>query len=348
VKELIKRFANVFSKAEELKRKLKKLGIHRIELPTPFPQVKTVNVYLFEGENLTLLDTGVSTPESWKALKDKLGEIGYKVNQIKTILLTHGHVDHYGLAQKIVDESGAEVYIHPRDLPKVLPDRSKAIEEGFPVYRNYFRKIGVPEDTIELMQQISQGFVFVAQQIEKPKPVQEGQVFMAGDVELKAYEFPGHTPGIVCYYSEKNRMLFSGDHVLRTISPNPLLELDKNTGEKFKSLVEYKKSLDKLRRFDIKFILPGHFTFIDDIDGLIKRLKRFYRMRQGRLLDLIDQGNFTPYDLMQKIFPRLIPGDVFLGISEVVANLEVLEEKGLIRFEEVNGKIICRKVKRDD
>lgn len=344
MRELIRRFANVFSSAEELKKKLKKLGIHRFELPTPFPQVNTINVYLFEGKNLTLLDTGVSSPESWNTLKKRLEETGYRVSDIKKILLTHGHVDHYGLAQKIVNESGADVYIHPRDTQKVLPDRLRAIEEGYPVYSEYFRKIGVPQDIIEMMHQISQGFVFVAQQIEKPLPVIEGQTFIAGDIELTAFEFPGHTPGMVCYYNKKHKLFFSGDHILRRISPNPLLELDKDTGKKFKSLVEYKRSLDKLLNFDIKFVLPGHFTFVDDVDGLVKRLKRFYRIRQRRLMELINSQGVTPYELMKKIFPKLIPGEIFLGISEVVANLEVLEEKGLVRFEEINGKIICKHV----
>lgn len=346
MKELIKRFTRVFSSAEELKRKLKKLGIHRLELPTPFPQVNTVNVYFFEGRTPALLDTGVLTPESWDTFKKKLTELGYRVSDIKKILLTHGHVDHYGLAQKIVNESGARVYIHPRDASKVHPDRLRAIDETFPLYREYFRKIGVPEEKIELMHQISQGFVFVAQQISNPLPVVEGQRFTAGEIELEAYEFPGHTPGMVCYYSRKHRMLFSGDHVLRRISPNPLLELESNTGKKFKSLVEYIHSLKKLQTFDIKFILPGHFTFIDDLEGLIKRLNRFYSIRQNRLLKLMDSGAVTPYELMHKLFPRLIPGEVFLGISEVIANLEVLEEKGIIRFEETEDKIIVRQVKQ--
>jgi len=103
-----------------------------------------------------------------------------------------------------------------------------------------------------------------------------------------------------------------------------------------------------LLSFDIKFILPGHFTFIDDVDGLIKRLKRFYRIRQRHLLDLVNFAQLTPYELMQKIFPRLIPGEVFLGISEVIANLEVLEEKGLVKFEEIDGKIICKRVNKND
>ncbi len=344
MRELIKRFANVFSSAGELKKKLKKLGIHRFELPTPFPQVSTINVYLFEGKNLTLIDTGVSSPESWSSLKKNVERCGYKISDIKRILLTHGHVDHYGQAQKIVDESGAEVYIHPRDFQKVLPGRLQTIEEGFPVYSNYFKKIGVPQDKIEMMHQISKGFVFVASQIEKPLPVVEGQRFIAGEVELTAYEFPGHTPGMVCYYSQKHRMFFSGDHLLRSISPNPLLELEKDADKKFKSLIEYKRSLDKLLNFDIKFVLPGHYTFIDDVEGLVKRLKRFYRIRQRRLLELMDSGTLTPYELMQKIFPRLIPGEIFLGISEVIANLEVLEEMGLIKLEEVEGRIICRRV----
>ncbi|HEY4715904.1 MAG TPA: MBL fold metallo-hydrolase [bacterium] len=342
MKRLIKKFTKVFSRTEELKRKLKKLGIHRMELPTPFPQVNSINVYFIEGKEPTFIDSGVLSEESWEALKHKLGNYGYGVKDIRKILLTHGHVDHYGLAQKIIEHSGAQAYIHQNDLEKVSPAWDKALGKSAPVYKRYFEKIGAPEDMIAFMLQLTKSFAFVAQQIEQINPIAEEATFQAGDLTLKALHFPGHTPGMVCFYLEKERLLFSGDHILRKISPNPLLELSADGGKKFKSLVEYRKSLKKLLSLRIDFVLPGHFSFIDDVSGLFQRLTRFYQIRQKKMLDLVNARPKKPYEIMQEMFPNIIPGEIFLAISEVIANLEVLEERGLMKLVEENNAIFAK------
>src|SRR5262249_17225855 len=97
------------------------MRIHRISVPTPF-YVDPVNVYVIEEDPLTLIDAGPRDGESIQALRSGLARLGYKLSDIKRIIISHAHSDHYGLAQLIVEESGATAYIHEWDAPWVLAD----------------------------------------------------------------------------------------------------------------------------------------------------------------------------------------------------------------------------------
>src|SRR5438874_8491448 len=97
---------------DNLKSKIQNLKLHRLPLRTPFA-VGTVNAYLIEGGALTLVDTGPATEEAWADLEAGLAGRGYRVADIQRVLLTHGHVDHWGQAGRIAVASGAEVWAHP-------------------------------------------------------------------------------------------------------------------------------------------------------------------------------------------------------------------------------------------
>src|SRR5437867_3795623 len=83
-------------------------GVERIELPTPFA-VGPVNVYLVDGEPLTLVDAGPNWDEALATLEQRLAARGRKLEDIGLLLLTHQHFDHVGLAATIKERSGAEV-----------------------------------------------------------------------------------------------------------------------------------------------------------------------------------------------------------------------------------------------
>jgi len=83
----------------------------RLDLPTR-PPIGTVNVYAFTDERVTLIDTGPNCPECYEALRSQLREVGLTPADVERIVLTHGHVDHHGLAETIRRESRAEVLGH--------------------------------------------------------------------------------------------------------------------------------------------------------------------------------------------------------------------------------------------
>lgn len=93
-------------------------GVYCIEIPTPF-HVGSVNVYVLKEEHVTLVDVGPLTEEAWETLQEGLASIGIRMEEIKQIILTHHHVDHCGLLERVRRVSGACTLAHPLARPYV-------------------------------------------------------------------------------------------------------------------------------------------------------------------------------------------------------------------------------------
>src|SRR3989442_2062983 len=92
----------------------------------PF-ELKHVNVYLLrDGDQFTLIDTGLQTDESRQVLNQKLAAMKVRVELINRILITHIHPDHFGLAGDLRDRSGAELVIHRLEVALMEPRHSRA------------------------------------------------------------------------------------------------------------------------------------------------------------------------------------------------------------------------------
>src|ERR1700736_6299920 len=99
------------SEAEQADRALAlaaEVGIHRLAIPTPF-QVGRVNAYLIEDSPLTLLDSGPNSAKAMDELEQALAARGHAVEDIELLIVTHQHIDHFGLASILARRSGAEV-----------------------------------------------------------------------------------------------------------------------------------------------------------------------------------------------------------------------------------------------
>jgi glyoxylase-like metal-dependent hydrolase (beta-lactamase superfamily II) len=142
---------------------------------------------------------------------------------------------------------------------------------------------------------------------------------------------PGHTPGLSCLYDREHRILFSGDHLLERVSPNPLIELG-SAGEpvSYKALVTYFSSLERVLELAVDLVLPGHSTPFGEPQSVIDSLHAFYQRRQAKLLDILKNGPLTPFEIMCKLFSSDSGFELFLMLSETLGNLELLEEKGVV------------------
>ena len=83
-------------------------GIYRITLPLPGKKPGPINTYLFTGDPVTIMDTG--TVMTVSLLRSEINRLGLDFSDIRNIVLTHGHIDHFGAAIIIKNESGAKVF----------------------------------------------------------------------------------------------------------------------------------------------------------------------------------------------------------------------------------------------
>src|SRR4026208_97838 len=113
-----------------------------ISLPTPF-YIGPVNVYLIAEDPITIIDPGPKTKATVDALRAGLLAAGFRVSDIRRIVLTHAHEDHCGLARSVRDEAkNAEVFVHDWETGH----RHSRLEHD--EHRALLVKAGVPEDEI--------------------------------------------------------------------------------------------------------------------------------------------------------------------------------------------------------
>lgn len=318
------------------------LGIVRIPIPVPFPQAGgPVNVYLLDDADggLLLFDSGLGSPEAEAALEEGFRRAGRRFDEVNRIVLSHGHVDHYGAARTIQERAGRElpVYAHPADAPKIA-ESGWRWSERMPHYAAYFARLGVPpEALLEMGRNMGSG-LSLARRLPEVRPIAEGEVLRARHLELHVLHLPGHTPGMICLWEPRHRLLFSADHLLEKVSPNPIVELGPHGEEGvWRPLVAYVASLARARALDVALVLPGHAAPFADHRKVIDGLVQFYGKRQGKILAELGGGPRTGWEVMRALFPALRPQDAFLAMSEAIANLEVLEERDALVRTLVDG-----------
>jgi len=321
---------------------LREVGVTRIPLPVPFPQAGgPVNVYLVEEQDggLLLFDAGLGTEAAEAALRAGFARAGRRLDEVRRIVLSHGHVDHFGAAKSILEQSGpgVEVRVHEADLKKVAAS-GPSWEELLPLYRAHLARLGVPSHVLSLVARELGGGFTLARRLPEVLPLRPGEALRTRHLELEVLHMPGHTPGLCCLYDRGHRLLFSADHLLEKVSPNPLIELGP-LGEEgyFRPLVAYLDSVKRLRQLEVELVLPGHGAPFADHRRVIDELSLFYARRQDKIRAILGAGPRSGYEVSCALFPKVGPGDAFLAVSETVANLEVLEERREVKRELRDG-----------
>ena len=156
---------------------------------------------------------------------------------------------------------------------------------------------------------------------------------------------PGHAPGHTCLYLPEDRILFSGDHILGTITPG----IQCNT-DTINPIASYLQSLTRIRELDLKLILPGHRDIIEAPYDRIDELLDHHRRRCDDICTILDGSAMNAYDLASRMkwdIPMATWDDVpddqkWHATSEAISHLRYLEEKGIVERKEME-KVFGRK-----
>ncbi len=311
------------------------LGIHRLAVTLPFLEAGgPVNVCAIEerGGGYALFDAGLGTEEAWAELTGQTDARGIDLATVRRIIVSHGHIDHYGNAQRISELSGAPVFVHPADEEKLCGDQRwfHQVQQN----EDYYLQLGVPRATLDAMRAHSAKVRTFSAPVERARVqgLVDGQALEFKHFTAEVLHLPGHTPGLVCLWAAEPKLLFADDHVLARVSPNPLLDLSQGVGpEKFKALVSYRKSAQRVLGLGVETVLPGHGACFTNMKPLLDGLFDFYARRQDRLVAKLREAPASVWDLLHLLFPRADVPRLYLMISETLGNLEVLEEDGRVR-----------------
>ncbi|MCD6580941.1 MAG: MBL fold metallo-hydrolase [Desulfuromusa sp.] len=279
--------------------------------------VGPVHCYTAEiNGDLVLFDTGPPTDEAKQYLQKNLD-----LERLKYVIITHCHIDHYGLVNWLEHETDATIYLPFRDHLKITRHTERLelmydllLQIGFePAFLEGFR---VSMDDGTVFPPLPENFKI----IEDDLPQQLG---------LTALPCPGHSQSDIVLIGAD--WAITGDVMLQGIFQTPLLDVDLLTGKRFQNYVAYCESLAKLVTLRDKKILPGHRESIDSIDSCLL----FYI---GKLLERAARINKLPISMTAaEIVTKLFNDDTkhpfvsYLKASEIVFLRDFLAEPELLQ-----------------
>lgn len=329
-------------------------GIERLKITLPQADIFLgyVNAYLIQGEGgYTLIDTGWGTPEAFDSFKSQLDERGIGFKQISQIVATHIHPDHYGLSGKIKQLSGAKVMLHRLET-SLVDNRYINMETLLKRLAEWLHVNGVPDETLPKLQTASLRAVEFVSPATPDVILSGGEIISAGAFNFKVLWTPGHTPGHICLYEPNRKLLFSGDHVLPTITPN----IGRHPQSGDNPLGDYINSLKALKPLDVDLVLPGHEEPFRGLQKRIDEIIHHHEQRNSEILQTIKVEPKTGYEVATKItwlkdttggvgWQELSFWDKRLAVMETLSHLEAMRVDGRVNKATRDGIIYYHSVR---
>jgi glyoxylase-like metal-dependent hydrolase (beta-lactamase superfamily II) len=319
-------------------------GIHRLAIPTPF-MVGRVNAYLIEDDPLTLVDSGPNSAKALDELEQALNERGHRVEDLELLVITHQHIDHFGLASILARRSGAEVAALDRVAPFLANfGRQTDMDDRF-AERTMLRH-GIPADIVTALRSVAASFRGWGSAVEVTRPLADGSDLVLRDRTLRVLHRPGHSPSDTVFHDESRKILLAADHLIAHISSNPLLARPLDAGEEYdgprpQALISYIASLRQTRELDLSLVLPGHGQPITDHVSLIDKRLGMHERRAEKIYGLIAREPRTSHEIAQELWGNVAVTQAYLTLSEVLGHVDLLladervvedEDEGVVRF----------------
>ena len=307
-------------------------GIHRVRVPIPF-DLEFVNIYLIVGRGgIVLFDCGPKIKETQENLNSYLQSINKGFHDIKKVIVSHYHLDHYGFSGELKKFGEPSIVMHENDVPLV-----DSADSSFSFWIDQALKSGMPADYVKEIQKIHDLVPGMISHAQVDEMVQDGQeVSIDGEV-YEVIWTPGHSPGHICLYNRERKFAFTGDHLLDEITPNPGdPAFGSVIGEN--SLERYMDSLNKLKGYDMDFAFPAHGDTVEEPRKRAEEILNHHEERLDHVLDIMGDGYETAYDVSLKMMwventilgSDLPDSEIPLALVEAAIHLELLRKRGKV------------------
>jgi glyoxylase-like metal-dependent hydrolase (beta-lactamase superfamily II) len=305
--------------------------------------------YLVEdGGERVLVDTGPDYRGAWEAVVEALSG---RLPDI--VVATHGHYDHAGLGSAW-QRAGAAVALGAADaglatqpggqaeaVARMLEELVAAsgapagvAKDAMAAAARRQAEAAAARDTYPPARPRSRWPTGLRFEPFIPRRLLEGDCPLPAG--LRALACPGHTPGNVVIVHDREGWLFSGDQLLPDITPTPGLQLAPGgSGERFRSLPHFLRSLRRLERLSVETCFPGHGEAFSAAAETVAANVRVIEERTARVLAALEAaGAATAYELGERLYPRALQRRFWQILPTVVGHLDLLEERGLAVYAE--------------
>lgn len=314
-------------------------GIYQIRLPMGNPA--WMNSYLLpDGDGYALIDPGFSTEAAIAYWHEVSAEIGFTFDQIRKIIVTHHHPDHYGLAGWFQRQSHAPVYVS-----SLAKQQIEAIwGAGRPLiafFLDTYRRNGLPQ---ELHAQLRNQWEGTAQQVLPQAELtllDEGQTLQIGDTVFEVLSIPGHAAGHNALYSKDWQIIFVGDQVMPDSLPDTCYVAERFDPSPVHSFIQ---SLDKLKPYTVQLAFPGHHQPFAHFSERLEQLEALNAERQQQVVDQFTADSWkSAYEAYYGVFepvPALIQKR--FHFTETLSRVSYALTQGLIEETEQDGVLKYR------
>ncbi len=305
--------------------------------------------YLLENDGMTLIDAGATG--SYQHLTNGVEATGFQVRDVERVIITHGHQDHDGAAGQLAQEAGAEIWAHdiyarllqynPWDIQR---NPSSALQREMQRVVDADRVSNSAEAA-----RLSAGYaerqkryVETRSRFEVSRSVQADET--SGD--LGFMHAPGHSPDEICVTLDG--LVFTGDHVLPEITPHPTTKarfsapIRKSMPQHYHceneiyGLETYLRSLKLIANLgEGVAVLPAHRLFSKgrfnfETTERAEEILQHHAVRLGRILHRMGTEPTSLEHITRGVFARrkLMGGNLYMALSEIVAHIEMLEDAG--------------------
>ncbi|HYZ15454.1 MAG TPA: MBL fold metallo-hydrolase [Candidatus Acidoferrum sp.] len=301
-------------------------GIVQIRLPMAGNPLRYINGYLLEdGDGYTLIDCGWKADDVFAALQQGLAEHGVALGDIRRLLITHYHFDHYGLAGTLLAAGVPSLAMHALDWEIARmhgrdPVAADVAADAW-IERNGLR---VEESLEDELQHRRYDLVAPTELIDDGERIGR----------LTAVWTPGHSPGHLCFHDLVSGRLFSGDHVLDPITPHVGIWRE-GSGD---PLGSYVRSLEKVATLGASGVFPAHGEPFPDLQRRIDELLAHEAKREEQVLAALVESpasaagiaGLLPWRRRGDRFEQLSEAHRQFAVAETLAHLEHLRVRGLV------------------
>lgn len=315
-------------------------NIYSYPIPLPNNPLRSINNYVIMGkERHLIIDSGFRHPDCLAAMEAGLNELGVELNK-SDFFYTHLHSDHTGLMSALASPD-SRIYMHSIDralLRRLItgPDsfRGETVEQ--------YTREGYPEDRVRLSLANNPAIIYAPNRDMPIIEVGDGDIIEAAGVRFSCIHTPGHTPGHTCLYWPERQILFAGDQILYTITPN----ITTWPGEE-DSLGDYISSLDRLKELPIKRAFAAHRDHEGDLPARIESLKQHHIERLESIEKILrgrpgisgyEVASLMKWSIRVNSWEDFPESQKWFAVGEALSHLDYLRLRGRVTREQEGGR----------